>query len=214
MTTENAIPLRRPDHLSRWRRSRRRASLRLGEDVWTIERLPSGGWSLTPDLGTETAEVMAAAHGWSMEDAIRYVEAFLTIDPWQRTREGAETVWIAGPWRIVSGSNGALVYRGETTATRQVFLNADQGRAWAESRFHRSDRSLFGREYRTPERSTVTFPLVRATESERQMMESVVRKYGVTYSEFVRLSIEFFANRADVLIRKEDNRAKFYIPIA
>lgn len=169
---------------------------------------------MSPDLGVETAEVMATAHAWTVEDAIRYVEAFLTIEPWARTREGAETVWTAGPWRIVSGSNGAIVYRGEQTATRQVFLNADQGRAWAESRFHRSGRSLFGREYRTPERSTVMFPIVRATEDERQLMEAVVRKYDVTYSEFVRLSLDFFANRTDVLIRKENGKAKFYIPIA
>ena len=190
-----------PTHLSRWRRSRRKAFLRLGEQVWALTRRSAGGWIVEPSLGEEVAHRLATSVSWNVEDAIRCVEAHLTIPQWTRVEQGEDVVWSAGPWTVVASPGGARVCRDGVQIIKQIFVSADQGRAWAEARFRRSDRSLFGRDTRKESHSTCLFPVVRATIEEREMMEKVVAHHGLTYSEFVRLAVQFFAIHPEASLR-------------
>lgn len=190
-----------PTHLSRWRRSRKKAILRLEGGVLTLRQGDDGAWRVEPPV------CGAVASG--LEGAIREVEAHLTLAPWVRTAAGKEIVWSAGPWRIVDDGMGARVFRGEEQMTKAVFRNADGGRAWAESRFQRTETSLFGRECRADSKALFSLPIVRVTASERDEAREFLAHHGITYSEFVRAAVRYLAQSSSVRVSRVAGQVQF-----
>jgi hypothetical protein len=211
MTSETSSLLLVPAHLSRWQRGRRKAVLRLADRVWSLTRQPTGGWRLDPDVPEVNAALQTPT--LTLEQAITCVEQHIEIPNWTVERKETTSHWRSDPWLVIHSEDGARVYRTDMQqrATSQVFRNADRGRAWAESRFHRGTGSLFGRGFRSQKKSDVSLPVVRVTEEEKSKALGVAAQYGVTYAQFVRMAVDFFHSTPDAQARKEGDRMVFVL---
>jgi len=197
--------------LTRWRRAKRSATLRLTDGrLITVERLPTGGWSTSLDQGEEIRERLRLASG--LDVAISVIESVLDIPGWTRSADGG---WTRDMWEVrkVEGEEDKKpffrVYRDGERASLQYFSSADQGRAWVESRLHRNGRSLFGRNFRAEGKATVSLPIVRVTPEEKLLIFEVVKSHGITYSEFVRLAALFFKATDRIHLTKEEGYLRF-----
>jgi hypothetical protein len=127
-----------------------------------------------------------------LEDAIEEVDLLFPPTPWRV--EGG--VWYADRWQVrPNGDDTWGVHRlldgVVEVASRQPFPSADRARRWAELRFDRGDARLRGPKPRAGSKASCKLPDVRVTDEEKAHTLAVLESLGVTYSDFVRMSLRW-----------------------
>lgn len=161
-------------------------------DGYTVS-LDSGTHWVVTGPGLATAKVLPTTGLASyLEDAVEDVDLLFPPTPW-RVEDG---VWYADRWQVRPNGDGTwgvhrLIEGVVEVASRQPFPSADRARRWAELRFDRGDARLRGPKPRAGSKAAHKLPDVRVTDEEKAHTLAVLASLGLTYSDFVRMSLRW-----------------------
>lgn len=161
-------------------------------DGYTVRLEGGAQWIVTGPGATSPHVLRTTILASYLEDAIEETDLLFPPTPW-RVEDG---VWYADRWQVRPNGDGTwgvhrLIEGVVEVASRQPFPSADRARRWAELRFDRGDAPLRGPKPRAGSKASCKLPDVRVTDEEKAHTLTVLEGLGLTYSDFVRMSLHW-----------------------
>jgi len=175
------------DTNSKWTRMAKAASALRGDRLSLV--LTDDGWQATHKGSVH--RIQAPPIGDALEEAIAVADISLVPAGWTYSAGN----WMRDGWMIVPQGAGWNIYKhtsdSKERASVRDFTSADRARRWVEVRLDRTGTNLRGPKPRAGRKSNCKLPDVRVTESEKAAAMTRLKALGLTYSQFVRASLQF-----------------------
>lgn len=172
---------------TKWTRVAKAASALRGDRLSLV--LTDEGWQATHK--GKVHSIKAPPIPDALEEAITMADRSLLPPGWTQV----EGNWIREGWTIRPHGTGWNIYRTasekDEKASVRDFTTADRARRWVEVRLDRTGTNLRGPKPRAGRKSNCKLPDVRVTENEKAAAMARLKELGLTYSQFVRASLQF-----------------------
>ena len=172
---------------TKWSRVPKSASALRGDRLSLV--LTDDGWQATHKGKVHTIKAPPIAD--ALEEAIAMTDRTLMPPGWEHDAGN----WMRDGWRIQPQGSGWNIYKttdeNDAKASVRDFTSADRARRWVEVRLDRTGTNLRGPKPRAGRKSNCKLPDVRVTESEKAAAMERLKELGLTYSQFVRASLQF-----------------------